>query len=103
MVDSYMSKFLIQHPDTLYKAAEFLIEKSRYNKETFQTMCSKMINYGLTSNQMGMDALWSKIAEKILSDRTPPGYMGHSSWVEDLQGRPQGKIQPDRMQAATSA
>ena len=85
MVDSYMSKFLIQHPDTLYKAAEFLIEKSRYNKETFQTMCSKMINYGLTSNQMGMDALWSKIAEKYYLTEPRQATWADSSWVEDLR------------------
>lgn len=87
-VDSYMKNFLLQHPDTLYAAAVQLIEKSRYNKETFQTMTSKMINYGLTSNQMGMDALWCKLAQDYYMDK--PGKprqatWADSAWVEDLK------------------
>lgn len=84
-VDSYMKNFLLQHPDTLYEAAVALIEKSRYDKETFQTMCSKMINYGLTSNQMGMDALWCKLAQKYYLGKPRQATWADSSWVEDLR------------------
>ena len=85
MVDGFMKSYLLQHPDTLYAAAEKLIEKSRYNKETFQTMCSKMINYGLSSNQMGMDALWSKIAQKYYLTEPRQATWADSAWVEDLR------------------
>lgn len=84
-VDSYMKNYLLQHPDTLYEAAVNLIEKSRYNKETFQTMCSKMINYGLTSNQMGMDALWCKLAQKYYLGNPRQATWADSAWVEDLR------------------
>ncbi|MBQ4034329.1 MAG: AhpC/TSA family protein [Paludibacteraceae bacterium] len=84
-VDSYMKNYLLQHPDTLYEAAVVLIEKSRYNKETFQTMCSKMINYGLTSNQMGMDALWCKLAQKYYLGKPRQATWADSAWVEDLR------------------
>lgn len=85
MVDNYLSKYLLQHPDTLYEAAVELIEKSRFNKETFQTMCSKMINYGLQSNQMGIDALWSKLATKYYLTEPRQATWADSSWVEDLR------------------
>lgn len=84
-VDAYMKNFLLQHPDTLYEAAVQLIEKSRFNKETFQTMCSKMINYGLTSNQMGMDALWCKLAQKYYLGNPRQATWADSAWVEDLR------------------
>ncbi|MCQ2233226.1 MAG: DUF5106 domain-containing protein [Paludibacteraceae bacterium] len=87
-VDSYMKNYLLQHPDTLYEAAVELIEKSRYNKETFQTMCSKMLNYGLTSQQMGMDGLWCKLAQKYYlpnNGKPAEATWADSSWLEDLK------------------
>ena len=55
-VDNYMAR-LIPIPDSLFAAADVLIQKSEGNKETYQTMLSKMMNYGLKSNQMGMDKM----------------------------------------------
>ena len=85
MVDGFMKNRVLQHPDTLYLVADRLIEKSRHNKETFQTMCSKMINYGISSNQMGMDGLWSRIAQKYYLTEPRQATWADSAWVEDLR------------------
>lgn len=81
-VDNYMAR-LIPIPDSLFAAADVLIQKSEGNKETYQTMLSKMMNYGLKSNQMGMDKMWYQIAEKYyLSGKAD---WADSSWIEDLK------------------
>lgn len=81
-VDNYMQR-LIPIPDSLYAAADALIEKSEGDKETYQTMLSKMMNYALKSNQMGMDKMWYNIAEKYyLSGKAS---WADSSWIEDLK------------------
>lgn len=81
-VDNYMTR-LIPVPDSLFAAADVLIEKSRGNDETYQTMLSKMMNYGLKSNMMGMDKMWFQIAEKYyLAGQAP---WADSSWIEDLK------------------
>lgn len=82
-VDSYISKFVIQHPDSIAAAAIDLIERSKQNEETYQTMCSKMINFGLQSKIMGMDAVWLAIADKYyLSGKAT---WADTAWVNDLR------------------
>lgn len=82
-VDTYISKFVIQHPDSIAAAAIDLIERSKGNEETYQTMCSKMINFGLQSKIMGMDAMWLAIADKYyLSGEAT---WADTAWVNDLR------------------
>ena len=83
MVDKFISKHVLQDPDTLAMVAIDLIEKSRKDTTTFQVMTSKMINYGISSKMMGMDGLWLKIAEKYYFDGT--AYWADSAWVESLK------------------
>ena len=83
MVDQYMSKTLLQDPDTLAEAAFELIEKSRGDSLTFQVMTTKMINYGISSKMMGMDGLWYKIAERYYF--TGEAKWADSTWVENLR------------------
>ena len=75
MVDNFISKHVLQDPDTLAAAAFELIEKSRKDSITFQVMTSKMINYGISSKMMGMDALWYKIAERYY-------FNGLATWAD---------------------
>lgn len=74
-VDNYISKFIIQHPDTIIAAAFDLIERSKGNEETYQTMTSKMINYGIQSKIMGMDAVWLAIADEYY-------FSGKATWAD---------------------
>ena len=81
---------LIPIPDSLFAAADVLIQKSEGNKETYQTMLSKMMNYGLKSNQMGMDKMWYQIAEKYyLSGKAD---WADSSWIEDLKAECRARL-----------
>lgn len=82
-VDNYISRYIIQHPDSIISAAFDLIEKSKGNEETFQTMTSKMINYGLQSKIMGMDAVWLAIADKYYF--SGQATWADTSWVNDLK------------------
>lgn len=75
MVDTYYSKHILQDPDTLAETAFELIEKSRGDSITFQVMTSKLINYGISSKMMGMDALWYKIAERYY-------FNGIATWAD---------------------
>ncbi|MCQ2218308.1 MAG: DUF5106 domain-containing protein [Paludibacteraceae bacterium] len=82
-VENYISKFIIQHPDSITMAAIDLIERCKGNDETYQTMCSKMINFGLQSKIMGMDAVWLAIADKYyLSGKAT---WADTAWVSDLR------------------
>lgn len=75
MVDGYISKHILQDPDTLAAAAFDLIEKSRGDSLTFKVMTSKMINYGISSKMMGMDKMWYLIAEKYY-------FSGLATWAD---------------------
>jgi thiol-disulfide isomerase/thioredoxin len=82
-VDNFISKHIIQVPDSVAAVAIDLIEKSRNNNETFQTMTTKMMNYALSSNIMGMDAMWLKLADKYyLSGEAS---WSDSTWLENLK------------------
>ncbi len=82
-VDNFISKNIIQLPDSLVAVAIDLIEKSSGNEETLQAMTSRMMNYGLKSQMMGMDAMWLALADKYyLSGKAT---WADSAWVEDLR------------------
>ena len=75
MVDGYISKHILQDPDTLAAAAFDLIEKSRGDSLTFKVMTSKMINYGISSKMMGMDKMWYLIADRYY-------FSGLATWAD---------------------
>jgi peroxiredoxin len=82
-VDNFISRHIIQIPDSVAEVAIDLIERSRGNAETFQTMTTKMMNYALSSNIMGMDAMWLKLADKYyLSGEAS---WSDSTWLENLR------------------
>jgi peroxiredoxin len=82
-VDNFISKNIIQIPDSLAETAINLIEKSRANEETFQVMTSRMMNYALKSQMMGMDAMWLALADKYYFSGVAT--WADSAWVEDLR------------------
>ena len=82
-VDNFIGKNIIQAPDSLVAVAIDLIEKSKGNEETLQVMTSRMMNYALKSQMMGMDAMWLALADKYyFSGKTT---WADSAWVEDLR------------------
>lgn len=83
MVDGFISRHVLQDPDTLAAAAIDLIERSKGDTLTFQVMTSKMINYGISSKMMGMDKLWLKLADKYYF--SGQAKWADSAWVESLR------------------
>lgn len=83
MVDGFISRHVLQDPDTLAAAAIDLIERSKDDTLTFQVMTSKMINYGISSKMMGMDKLWLKLADKYYF--SGQAKWADSAWVESLR------------------
>lgn len=81
-IDNFISKHIIQIPDSLIEVAVDLIDKSSGDKETMQSMANRMIDYALRSQMMGMDKMWLALADryyftgKVDSD---------SAWVETLR------------------
>ena len=82
-VDNFIGKNIIQIPDSLAAAAIYLIEKSKGNEETYQVMTSRMMNYALKSQMMGMDAMWLALADKYYF--SGKATWADSAWVEDLR------------------
>ena len=82
-VDNFIGKNIIQAPDSLVEVAVDLIEKSKDNEETLQVMTSRMMNYALKSQMMGMDAMWLALADKYYF--SGKAAWADSAWVEDLR------------------
>lgn len=71
----YLDKLTYQHPDSLAKAAHFIIEKARANKDVFRYCVVSISNKYETSNIMGMDAVFVDLAEKY--------YLTGQAWWAD--------------------
>lgn len=61
-IDDYMTKVVVQHPDTIIKRGLALVDASSSNNFTFQYVTQKMINYSTKSELMGMDKMFYEIA-----------------------------------------
>lgn len=61
-LDTYLDKVLLQMYDSVKPAAYELIRRSSGNRETFRFVTSTLLNWGLASRIMGMDALFVDIA-----------------------------------------
>ncbi len=63
-IDNYIKKMVVQVPDSINKEIDVIITKARKNHEVFK-YCVWYLNYTYeTSNIMGMDAVFTHMAEK---------------------------------------
>jgi len=62
-LSEFIQKFTYQIPDSLYKSIDFVINKSRANKELFQYSVSWITNTYEKSKIMGMDGIFVHMAE----------------------------------------
>ncbi len=62
-VDEYMDKLTHQHPDSISKAADYLLSLADGNDETFRYLLVKLTNKYETSNIMGMERVFVYLAE----------------------------------------
>ena len=78
MVDTYLYKWVVQIPDTVAKEASRLVALSQGNETSFQEMLSRLLNNAMQSKYMGMENVWSKLAEDYIFDK-------NISWIDSAQ------------------
>ena len=69
-LDYYMTKLVVQIPDSIIKEADQLVARTEGNKETFKYVVHYITNSYEKSKIMGMDAIFVHMAEQVLHDRT---------------------------------
>ena len=71
-LDKYLTKVIIQHPDSIIKDVDVLIEKSVSNEIVFKYLVQYITYEYETSTIMGFDAVFVHMAETYyMQDRTP--------------------------------
>ncbi len=63
-IEEYMEKLTVKHPDSIIASAITVIEKCKADKEVFRYCVVNLARKYETSNIMGMDAVFVKLAEK---------------------------------------
>ncbi len=62
-IEAYMQRQVEGIPDSLANAASHLVAKTMKDSTCYQLMLSKLTNYALQSNLMGMENVWAKLTE----------------------------------------
>ena len=63
-INQYITTLTVQHPDSINKECDSLIEKARVNKEVFKYLVWYFTNWSETSKIMGFDAIFVHMVEK---------------------------------------
>jgi peroxiredoxin len=84
-VTEYMSKLVVPHVDSISKAADFLVEKAKANKELFKFTVWYITHKYETSNLMGADAVYVHMVEKYYM--TKQAYWLDSSTLKKITDR----------------
>lgn len=72
----YFDKVVVQHPDSVFAAAQEVLDKAQSNEDMFRYILTNLASKYETSNVMGMETVFVRLAEDYyLSDKTP--------WVEE--------------------
>ncbi len=77
-VDYFINKLQIQHPDTISKAIDFVLEKMRPADENFKFYLIHFLNEFAKSKMVGMDAVYVHLVDKYYAK-------GQAPWVEEDQ------------------
>ncbi len=77
-VDYYIQKLNIQHPDSLSKSVEFVLQKMRPAEETFKYYLIHFLNFYAKSNIVGMDAVYVHLVDKYYASGLAP-------WTDSTQ------------------
>lgn len=74
-VKNFITKIVVQHPDSIIKEGEKLIEASRGSEDNFGYLVRYMFGYKDRSKLMGMDKVFVEISEKYYLS-------GEATWVD---------------------
>ncbi len=79
-VDFFVNKLHVQHPDSLAKAMDYVLQKMEPAPETYRYFVSHFLNFFASSKFVGMDAGYVHMVEKYYES-------GKADWVdeEDLE------------------
>lgn len=77
-LERYFEKIVVQHPDSIKKAADVVVEKARANKEMFKYVVHYVTNTYEKSNLMGMDAVFVHMGETYYTKE-------QAFWVDSTQ------------------
>jgi len=84
-LEKYFKSVVYPHPDSIITDVDFVIEKSKANKEIFKYSVHYLINYYEKSKIMGMDAVFAHIALKYYTHEQ--AYWADSTTIEKVQER----------------
>ena len=62
-INTYLSKLTYQHPDSIIKSIDFMVDQTRGNPDAFQTVVGNLLNKYAGSKIMGMDAVYVHMVE----------------------------------------
>lgn len=74
-IDYYVHKLQVQHPDTIAKAIEYVLEKTRPAEESFRFYLVHFLNEAARSKLVGMDAVYVDLVEKYYKT-------GQATWTD---------------------
>jgi len=75
-VMSYIDKLTVQHPDSLSKSIDFIIDKAKHNEITKRHWLSTFLNRYANSKVIGMDAIYVHLVMNYYAK-------GETPWVDD--------------------
>lgn len=77
-IDKYLNQLTPQHPDSINISADFLVGKSRANKEVFKWMVWYLANTYEQSKIMGMEAVFVHVAKEYYCK-------GEAFWIDSAK------------------
>jgi thiol-disulfide isomerase/thioredoxin len=77
-INTYVSKLQVQVPDSLTKAIDFVLERTKKAPESFRYFAVHYLNEYANSKFVGMDAVYVHLAEKYYAT-------GQAPWVDSTQ------------------
>ncbi len=78
-VDYYMTKLLIQQPDTLIQGVDRILEAVKPCNDAFKFFCTHFLNFYAKSEFIGQDAIYVHLAQKYYAVE------GLTPWVDKAQ------------------
>lgn len=77
-IDYYIQKLNVQHPDSLSKAVDFVLQKVRPAEDTYKYYLIHFLNFYAKSNIVGMDAVYVHLVDKYYATKKAP-------WTDSAQ------------------
>lgn len=84
-IEDYMKHLTLPHPDSLIKAIDFILDKTKASDELFRYTLATMYNKYNTSKIMGYDAVFVHISEKYYI--SGEAYWADSTFIADITKR----------------